>query len=58
LDAHGELEQFNVKTVGARPKAVNDNSIKSIYFRETPSVIFTNNIVEDQSKLNISYKYI
>ena len=40
LDQHGELEDFNVKVVGSRPKAINDTSIKSIYFRETPSVIF------------------
>lgn len=40
LDNTGELAQFSVKSVGARPKAINDNNIKSIYFRETPDVIY------------------
>jgi hypothetical protein len=40
LDAEGELQQFNVKSVGARSKAVNETTIKSIYFRETPDIIF------------------
>ena len=40
LDQDGELDNFNVRVVGSRPKAVNDTSVKSIYFRETPSVIF------------------
>lgn len=40
LDADGELNQFSCKAVGCRPKAVNDNNVKSIYFRETPNIIF------------------
>jgi hypothetical protein len=56
LDTPGELQQFNVQTVGARSKAINDTAIKSIYFRETPTVIFTDNITED--KWLSGYKYI
>lgn len=57
LDTEGILSQFNVKTNGARSKAINDNAIKSIYFRETPDVIFTNST--DVVELNKSgYKYI
>ena len=40
LDTEGVLNQFNVKTIGARAKVVNDTSVKAIYFRETPQVIF------------------
>ena len=40
LDTQGELQQFNVQTIGSRPKAINDSNIKSIYFRETPSIIY------------------
>lgn len=40
LDTEGALSQFNVKTIGPRAKVVNDTSVKAIYFRETPSVIF------------------
>ena len=56
LDAEGELSQFNVKSVGARSKAVNETTIKSIYFRETPDVIFKSpgEHIEPMS----GYKYI
>lgn len=40
LDTEGELSQFSVKTIGSRPKTVNDTNIKSIYFKETPDVLF------------------
>jgi hypothetical protein len=40
LDVEGELSQYSVKNVGPRTKAINDTNIKSIYFRETPSVVF------------------
>ena len=40
LDAESELSQFSTKRVGFRSKAVNENTVKSIYFRETPDVIF------------------
>ena len=39
LDTEGELAQFSCKAVGNRTKAINDNAIKAIYFRETPTVI-------------------
>ena len=56
LDTTGELEQFNVKTIGNRPKVVNDNNVKSIYYRDTPEVIFTSNLeAEDQIT---GFKYI
>ena len=49
LDTSGELEQFNVKAIGARSKSINDTNIKSIYFRETPSVIYgTDKIVNEE----------
>lgn len=40
LDTAGELENYSVPRIGDRPKAVNDNDVKAIYFRETPGVIF------------------
>lgn len=40
LDTNGTLSQFSTFVIGNRPKAVNDSTIKSIYFRETPSVVF------------------
>lgn len=47
LDTEGELQQFNVKNVGSRSKPINDSNVKSIYFRDTPQIIFTNNISGD-----------
>ena len=35
-----ELDKFKVEKVGARSKSINDQAVKSIYFRETPDVIF------------------
>ena len=52
LDTYGELSQYSVANVGDRPKAVNDSNVKAIYFRETPGVIFVedlNNIDEKKS---------
>ena len=51
-----ELEQFNVKNIGLRTKTINDTNIKSIYFRETPSVIFVER--QDESQNIGGYKTI
>lgn len=58
LDFEGELSQFNVKNVGARTKPVNDSNIKSIYFRETPDLIFVNNMNEIKGDPNPAYRYL
>ena len=47
LDTYGDLSEFAVQSVGDRPKAVNDNNVKAIYFRETPGVIFVENLHEN-----------
>ena len=52
----GELANFNVQTIGARSKVINDTSIKAIYFRETPSVIFVTS--DEEIGINTAYKYI
>lgn len=46
MDVEGELSQYSVKNVGARTKSINDTNIKSIYFRETPNVVFVKNQAE------------
>ncbi len=56
LDTTGELSQFSVRKIGARSKAINESSVKSIYFRETPDLIFTDDINES-GKLT-GYRYI
>ena len=42
LDTDGDIFKYSAKTVGNRPKAVNDEKVKAIYYRDTPSVIFVN----------------
>lgn len=54
----GELSNFNVKTVGARPKVINDSAVKSIYFRETPNIIFVTADEWNSIQKNSAYKYI
>ena len=41
LDANSELGEFSVRAVGDRTKAVNDNKVTSIYYREVSDLIFT-----------------
>ena len=56
LDTETDLSQFNVQNVGSRSKAVNETTIKSIYFRETPDIIFESpgSVIQPMS----GYKYI
>ena len=47
----GSLSLFSVHNIGNRPKAENDNNVKAIYYRDTPSVIFVNaDITEEELK--------
>ena len=56
LDTYGELSQYSVSSVGDRPKAVNDTNVKAIYFRETPGVIFVENLNDiDEKKSGYTY---
>jgi hypothetical protein len=34
--------------MGSRSKSINDTTIKSIYFRDTPTVMFTTKITEEE----------
>ena len=40
LDNDGDLSQFSIKAIGDRPKAINDNNVKAIHYKETPNLIF------------------
>ena len=57
LDGDGFIQKFNVKNMGNRTKAINDTNIKSIYFRETPTVIFVNESINEVDQLS-GYRYI
>lgn len=54
-----ELGKYSVTAIGNRSKSANDNTVKGIYFRETPTVIFMD--AEDMKDLNqakTGYTYI
>lgn len=55
LDTEGDLKQFSVPILGARPKVSNDKQVKAIYYRETPNVIFQTNTASVGSKSGYRY---
>ena len=57
LDTEGELSQYSIPVVGNRPKPINDSSVKAIYFRDIPNVLFTDNISTIANKKS-GYNYI
>jgi len=57
MDSDGEISKYSTKVIGFRPKSVNETSLKGIYFRETPSVIFTTDVTL-ATESALGYKYI
>lgn len=59
LDSEGELSNFTVRAIGARTKAINETTVKSIYFRETPDIIFEESAVSGSNQQRLrAYRYI
>lgn len=59
LDTGGELQQFSVRSVGDRPKTVNDDKVNAIYYKNVPKVLFINNEnFEEQKYEKIGYTHI
>lgn len=56
LDGEGTLKDYSCKAIGQRTKSVNDSNIKSIYFRETPMIVFSDN-VQNAEMRNTGYRY-
>lgn len=59
LDVQGDISNYNIEKIGARTKVVNENSIKSIYFKETPEILFLiankDNKPDNQNAYSIIY---
>ena len=55
LDSEGDLGQYSVKRVGDRTKVVNETSVKSIYFRETPEILFIISPKETLPNVKMAY---
>lgn len=49
IDVQGDLATYSIDKIGARSKVVNESSVKSIYYKETPEVLF---IISPQETLN------
>ena len=55
LDLDGELDHFSIPVIGNRSKPINDSTVKAIYFRDTPTVLFTDNINNVDKKSGYTY---
>ena len=40
LELQGEINNYNIEKIGVRTKVVNESAVKSIYFKETPEILF------------------
>lgn len=59
LDSPGsELGQYSIPIVGDRAKADNDTAVTSIYFRETPQVIFYSDADSVDTTAKSGYVYV
>lgn len=59
LDSPGsELGQYSIPLVGDRSKADNDTAVTSIYFRETPQVIFYSDADSVDTTAKTGYTYV
>ena len=53
----GELEKYSVPVLGSRTKAINDNNVKTIYYRDIPTTIF-HTVGDEQYRSETGYTYI
>ena len=58
LDTNGELSQYSVEAIGRRTKVVNDTNIKAIFYEDTPTVIFVDDIRKYTAVSSGDYSYI
>ena len=53
----GDLAKFSIQRLGDRAKAVNDSTVKSIYYEEAPNVLFAY-IDEERDRTMTGYTYL
>jgi hypothetical protein len=46
LEQDAELEKYSVKSIGHRPKVLNDTNLHSIYYPTVPTIIYLEDIRE------------
>ncbi len=58
LEGDNELRQYTTQAVGDRPKAVKETTVKSIYYRDTPKIIFSTQEKFDLEDHKTGYNYM
>lgn len=58
IDVQGLLNKYSVDAIGRRTKVVNDTNIKAIFYEETPTVIFVDDIKNYIEIPSGDYSYI
>ena len=53
MDADGEMGKYAISAIGNRPKAINDDKVKAIYFEQTPTVLF---LTEDEEYSQLDHQ--
>lgn len=58
-----DLAKYSINIIGDRPKSINDDKVSAIYFRETPSVIFMDDLnkyleMHQAGETSTGYSYI
>ena len=55
LDNNSEFDNYSVKKIGTRSKSINEASINSIYFKETPEVLFIVSPVDKFTEISTAH---
>ena len=55
---YSELGKFSVPAIGIRSKSINDDDVKTIYYRDIPNVIFKTSDMTDDFDKEPGYSYI
>ena len=53
------LSKYSIQTIGPRPKVINDTTVKAIYYKEVPNIIFiTSQEEKEKYDIQTGYNYI
>ena len=55
LSVDGNLGKYSIKTIGDRPKAINDTDVNSIYYRTTPNILYFDSL-DDYNNCSDTFK--
>ena len=58
IDSQGIINKYSIDSIGRRSKAVNDTNIKSIFYEDTPTIIFVNDIKQHTNLSSGDYSYV